>query len=288
MPEIALTKCQGTGNDFVLLDDRADAGLPYAALARTLCDRRFGVGADGLLVLRRAARSADLAMRIFNADGSEAEMCGNGLRCISRYIARERREERPLDIETAAGIVRTEPAGADAVRVRMGTPVLADPLETVIDIEGRALRFARVSMGNPHAVIFVDEPLEALALDALATALASLDTRSGGINVELATLHLGRIHMRVHERGVGETQACGTGACAAAAVAITTGRARSPVSVVSRGGDVSVAWAGRGEPAFLTGTAQLIFDTHIDVDENGRIAARENGRPLAVEPTRPV
>jgi diaminopimelate epimerase len=287
MPAIALTKCQGTGNDFVLLDDRADRGLQYPALARTLCDRRFGIGADGLLVLRRPKGEADLAMRIFNADGSEAEMCGNGVRCVSRYIARERGAEHRLEIETAAGIVRTEPAG-DAVRVDMGIPKLGQPLETAVDIEGRSLRLHRVSMGNPHAVIFADEPLETLALDALATALTSLDALGGGVNVELATLHGGRIHMRVHERGVGETQACGTGACAAAAVAIATGRARSPVSIVTRGGEVSVAWAGEGAPAMLTGSAQLIFDTLVDVDENGRIVPRANGRAIQADQRRSV
>jgi diaminopimelate epimerase len=274
MATITLTKCQGTGNDFVLLDDRAGEPRAYPALARALCDRRFGIGADGLLVLRPADNgSADVAMRIFNADGSEAEMCGNGIRCAARYIGREAGADRPLNIETPAGVMRTQPVAPGSVRVAMGIPRLAKPLETTVAIDGKSVSVASVSMGNPHVVMFTDEPLDALALDSLATALSSLDAVNGDVNVEVATMVRGRVRMRVHERGVGETMACGTGACAVAAVAIATGRAGSPVIVGTRGGEVSVEWAGEGAQAYLTGDAELVFDTQVDVGANGRVRA---------------
>jgi diaminopimelate epimerase len=275
MPIIALTKCQGTGNDFLVLDARDAARTSqYPALSRALCDRRFGLGADGLLVLQPpTATGADLSMRIFNADGSEAEMCGNGIRCVWRYLEREMGTHDTLEVETATGIVRVGPGDDGAIRVDMGVPRLREPLEIGVDIAGRKLRFAPVSMGNPHAVIFVDEPLAGIALDDLATALASLDAVAGEINVEVALIADGRVHMRVYERGVGETHACGTGACAVAAVAIASNRARSPVTVRSKGGEVRVAWDGAGAPAYLSGPADLVFDTTVEITDDGRVRA---------------
>ncbi|MBV8170943.1 MAG: diaminopimelate epimerase [Candidatus Eremiobacteraeota bacterium] len=264
MPTIALTKCQATGNDFVLFDDRARSALPYPDLARQVCDRRFGIGADGLLVLAAAdSPQAGIRMRIFNPDGSEAEMCGNGIRCVWLYLARERVDGRPLDVQTAAGIVRVEADGPRNVRVEMGVPRIEAGAREV-ESDGVRVQFVAVSMGNPHAVVFVDRPLEGVALEQLAACIA----RASGdaqVNVELVRPAAGRLDMRVHERGVGETWGCGTGACAAAAVAIASGRVRSPVDVVSKGGQVTVTWAGAGEPAYLSGPAQLVFSTRIDV-----------------------
>jgi diaminopimelate epimerase len=268
MPSIVLTKCQGTGNDFVLLDNRAGARFAYPALARAACDRRFGVGADGLLVLLRAApgAEAEVAMRIFNADGSEAEMCGNGIRCIARYLAREAGERRELAVQTPTGVIHTQLTGAPGmVRVDMGTPALAQPLEASFEFRGRTLRYARVSMGNPHAVIFVDDALDAYPLEELAAAAAHASGEARGINVELARVAAGRIQMRIHERGVGETWACGTGACAAAAAAIATNRLASPIEITTRGGSVNVVWNGADQPALLTGPAEIVFETRLEL-----------------------
>jgi len=268
MPSIALTKCQGTGNDFVLLDNRAGTALRYAALARAACDRRFGIGADGLLVLLPAGPNsgADVAMRIFNADGSEAEMCGNGIRCLARYLARGGHAQDRLAVQTSAGIIRTEMMATPAmVRVDMGAPALARPLEASFEFGGRTFHYARVSMGNPHAVIFVDGTLDTYPLDQLAAAASQASGETSGINVELARVTGGRIQMRVHERGVGETWACGTGACAAAAAAIATGRLASPIEVATRGGSVNVAWNGADGSALLTGPAEIVFETTFDV-----------------------
>jgi diaminopimelate epimerase len=268
MPSVTLTKCQGTGNDFVLLDNRDGIRFQYAALARAACDRRFGVGADGLLVLLRAAANsgADVAMRIFNADGSEAEMCGNGIRCIARYLVRDEQQPRRLAVQTPAGIVRTELTGVPGmVRVDMGVPMLARPLEGSFEFDGRTFTYARISMGNPHAVIFVDDALDAYQLEALAAAASRACSDAAGINVELARVTDGRIEMRIHERGVGETWACGTGACAAAAAAIATGRLTSPVEVVTRGGSVDVIWKGADDTALLTGPAEIVFETTLQL-----------------------
>jgi len=264
MPAISVTKCHGTGNDFVLLDDRAGSGYEYPRLARTWCERRFGIGADGLLVLLAPRANADLALRVFNADGSEAETCGNGIRCVARYIARESGREGPLAIETLAGVVRTQPAGK-RVRVEMGTPQLAAPLYTDVEFDSRKLRFARLSIGNPHAVILVQEPPERFDLEHLAQAVASAARARDGLNVEIASTGSRALRMRVYERGVGETWACGSGAAAAAAAAIIEGRAGSPVDVEQRGGSVTIEWQGGQSPLYLTGPAELVFDTTVTI-----------------------
>jgi diaminopimelate epimerase len=268
VPAFPITKCQGTGNDFVLFDNRASRRCDHAAMARALCDRRFGVGADGLLVLVAASSpDADCGMRIFNADGSEAEMCGNGIRCAALYLARADGADGPRAFETAAGIVRTEPGAVkDTVRVEMGVPTHRPP--TAFDLAGTTMEFARVAIGNPHAVVFVDEPLETFDLERLAARLAREGADSGGINVEVARVEGAAIAMRVSERGVGETWACGTGAVAAAVAAIASGRAASPVEIVTKGGSTTVNWGGEGTTAFLTGPARLVFDTIVELSDD--------------------
>jgi len=270
MPIIALTKCQAAGNDFVLFDERAHAALPYPQLARQLCDRRYGIGADGMLIVSEPqSRDADVRMRIFNADGSEAELSGNGIRCLWRYIARESGDARPLRVATGSGIMRVEADGPENVRVDMGVPRI-DRQDRKLEFDGQQLSLTTVSMGNPHAVAFVERPLETIALEKLAEGIARA-VNATGINVEIVRPDAGHLHMRVHERGVGETWACGTGACAAAAVAIDSERARSPVGVITKGGEVTVTWAGGTSPAYLSGAAHLVFDTQLEVEADGRV-----------------
>jgi diaminopimelate epimerase len=277
MPTIALTKCQATGNDFVLFDERAHAALPYPQLARRLCDRRFGIGADGLLVLSGPqGASADLRMRIFNADGSEAEMCGNGIRCVWRYAAGEGAASGSLSVETAAGVVRVQADGPENVRVEMGVPLI-DSRERAADVDGEHVSFTSVSMGNPHAVVFAERQPETIDLESVARNVART-AEASGINVEVVRLAAGRLHMRVHERGVGETWACGTGACAAAAAAIASGRTQSPVDVITKGGKATITWAGGVAPVYLSGPAHLVFDTKIDVDSDGLLSDDENAK----------
>jgi len=271
MARISLTKCQGTGNDFVLLDRIASPQLDYAALASGLCDRNFGVGADSVLVLERPTDfSCDVALRIFNADGSPAEMCGNGARCVARYM-HDRTPDAPrrTAIQTPAGVVRTEivddPARF-AVRVAMSVPsdIRIYDRERAAGVAGE---FADVVIGNPHTVIFVELDLMTIDLPAVADAVAASTRFENGVNVEVARIFKdGPVALRVFERGVGETLACGTGACAVAVAAIEKKRAASPVRVTMQGGEVFVDWAGPGEQVYLTGGAELVFDTTIDVD----------------------
>lgn len=270
MTRIIVTKCHGTGNDFVLLDRRSGGDLPYAELAETICDRHMCVGADGVLVLEQPTESeADVRLRIFNADGSEAEMCGNGVRCVARYM-HERTPSAPrrLAVQAGTAIVRTEIVDDSpfSVRVEMGEPgeIKIFGRNRVASVSGDRVD---VSMGNPHCVLFVEDDLMPIALVHVADAISGDGTYENGVNVEVARAFKdGPVAMRVCERGVGETQACGSGACAVAVAAIETERATSPVRVTMLGGDLTIDWAGPGEPVYMTGGAELVFDATIEVD----------------------
>jgi diaminopimelate epimerase len=270
MALLTVTKCHGTGNDFILLDARGLMNVDYAVVARKLCHRRFSIGGDGLLVIESAgAPGCDARMRIFNADGSEAQMCGNGIRCVTIFLRESAPGKTTFDIETLSGIKHTEVddwQGQQAVRVCMGIP------HVVARVYSRqSLATYDVSIGNPHVVVFETGDLEGVDLDEVAG--ASNQDKQNGVNVEVATFAPDGIFMRVYERGVGETWACGTGACAVGAAAITCGRASSPVAVRSRGGAVSVEWSGPGQPVFLTGDANLVYSTQVEVPANLRAAA---------------
>ncbi len=246
MPRVAVTKMHGTLNDFVVLDQRTPTIGDTAAFARSACDRRAGVGADGLIVVLPSER-AYARMQILNPDGKEAEMCGNGMRCMVRYLCEGGEGER-FRIETAAGIITAdvlEKGAVYRVRVNMGVPQFDGRVPAM---EGAVF----VSVGNPHAVIF-EESLDAVDLPALASGM-------GGMNVHLAVI-VDRHCMAVnhYERGVGITPACGTGAVACAAAAIRGNMIESPVDVRVPGGTLRVQWDGVGE-ASLTGPAVRVFD----------------------------
>ena len=255
------SKGHGTENDFVLLPD-LDGRLDLTAdLVRRLCDRRAGLGADGVLRVVPAAldpdgqRWADAArwfMDYRNADGSIAEMCGNGVRVYARFLVRERLvEPGPLRLATRGGLKEVDvPAGDGPVSVDMGPAVVGDP----VDVDGARATF--VDMGNPHAVL----PVASVA------GLGQLRTSRLDLNVEyVEDLAPTAIAMRVHERGVGETRSCGTGACAAVvATALRTGTARNvPFTVTVPGGDLTVTWRSDGH-VVLTGPAVLLADGEID------------------------
>ncbi len=246
MPRVSVSKMHGTLNDFAVLDQRVPSIDDFAAFARAACDRRAGVGADGLIVILPSGR-ADARMRIFNADGSEAEMCGNGVRCAARFLCEDGSGER-LRIETLAGIVEADilqKSPVFHVRLNVGTP----RIEGTVRQENRAVL---VSVGNPHAVIFARSVND---IDLLA-----LGSRLPEYNVHVAAVRDRHgMDVRHHERGVGLTQACGTGAVACAAAAITSGMADSPIDVRVPGGVLRVEWDGAGA-AFLTGDAVRVFD----------------------------
>jgi len=257
MSGVAVTKMHGTFNDFAVIDQRNHAEIEDpAGFARRVCDRRGGVGCDGLILIQPSA-TADARMRIYNADGSEAEMCGNGLRCVVRYLS-ELGEGDRFRIETIAGIIPAEVLSAGEVfrvREQIGVP----------QITPRALPFANalyVEVGNPHVVIF-ESSLDALDLVAVATQLQALFP--AGVNVHVAVvLDRHTLAVRHWERGVGLTHACGTGATACAAAAIHLGTAQTPVEVRVPGGVLTIEWDGEHE-AFLSGPAVRVFDTNVAV-----------------------
>lgn len=265
------TKMQALGNDFVVLDSRGAELKEPEALARRLCRRRFGIGADQMLVLA-ASRRADFRMLIYNADGGEVEMCGNGIRCLAKYIwDRGLSGKEVLDIETAAGIIRPAKAG-DMVRVDMGTPVLEGrdiPVDLdgpVVDhplaIEDKLFLINCVSMGNPHAVVFIDN-LGGLPLSYYGPKIENHPLFPKRTNVEFVeVLGPAEIRMRVWERGAGETLACGTGASAAVVASALKGLTGRAVTVHLDGGNLMVEWAGDGH-VYMTGPAEEVFEGEI-------------------------
>lgn len=235
MSALPFEKWQGLGNDFVLVDGRDWAARGGDTdLVRAICDRHFGVGADGVLVIERDAPR----MIVWNADGSRPEMCGNGLRCVAGFLA-PARGSLALDVHTDAGLRRcaiTRDDTSAEVAIEMGTATFGAPL--ALTLEGRPLVLATASMGNPHAITF--EPLERAFFDRVAPVIER--TPAGGTNVELVTVREGGFDVTVWERGVGYTLACGTGACAVAAVACKEGRASFgvPIEVVLPGGPLAI------------------------------------------------
>jgi len=257
---LALEKYHGAENTFVILDDRPSHGVDLADLAREMCARgsEFG-GADGLLVIERTD-GADVRMRVFNADGSEPEMCGNGVRCVVRYLVDRGAPDR-LTIATLAGPIVAEVVAREpfAVRLDLGEVRFPDgEAELVFDALGAQWPYVSVSVGNPHAVVFVDDP-DAVDLVALGEAMPRHERFPRGTNLHAVRVDVDRLTVRHYERGVGLTRACGTGAVACAAAAIVRGVARSPVRVEVPGGRLTVAWQ-RGAHASLTGPAEPMLE----------------------------
>jgi len=268
---IPFTKMHGIGNDFIVVDCRTNPLSDPKAFAIRYCDRRFGIGADQLLLLYPSTIS-DFKMLIFNADGSEVEMCGNGIRCFAKYIwDRKISDKAVLDVETLAGIIRPERAG-DMVKVDMGEPIL-EPVripvnlpgeEPVIDhpVEagGRTFKATFVSMGNPHAVIFLDENVTTFPVDTYGPAIENHPLFPKRINVEFVN-HVSdtELVMRVWERGSGITLACGTGATATGIAAMVKNLTKKRVTVHLLGGDLVIEWADNGR-AYMTGPADEVFE----------------------------
>ncbi len=274
---LKFTKMQGAGNDFVVFDATRRPLALAPAQIRFLADRRFGVGCDQVLLVE-APRSpgTDFYYRIFNADGGEVRQCGNGARCLARF-ARERglTERDEIRVETASGVIalRIEPDGT--VTVDMGPPVL-EPENVPFVADGRApaytvdvnltkLEISALSMGNPHAVLRVDD-VDTAPVATLGPLLERHPRFPEGANVgflEIVERH--RARLRVHERGVGETLACGTGACAAAVAGILRGWLDSPVTIVARGGELTLRWPGESQSVWLTGPAVTVFEGEINL-----------------------
>jgi diaminopimelate epimerase len=269
----------GAGNDFVVLDGLRDALPPLAPLAARLCDRHFGIGADQLLVVR-PSQEADFRMEIWNADGSQVEMCANGIRCFYKYLRDAgHTQARELSVETLSGVVRPRWAGPDLVTVDMGRPILAPAkiptrlgagdgpvLDVPLDVQGETVVVSSVSMGNPHAVLFVDDP-ESAPVERLGPAIERHPAFPNRVNVEfVAPRGRGRLQQRTWERGAGETLACGSGACAAAVVSILRGVVERRLEVELRGGRLEIAWPADDAHVEMTGPAARVFEGRIAVE----------------------
>lgn len=276
--ELAFSKMQGIGNDFVLIDDRGGAiekAVPYDFLSRKICDRNFGIGGDGLIVISES-RSCDLKFSIYNQDGSQPEMCGNGMRCFAKlaYESGAVDKER-LAVETLAGVIRPEVivganGSVDAVRVDMGCPEvraqqvpflseLAVAISDPLALPEGVVAVTAVSMGNPHAVVFVED-LAGIDVRATGPAIETHARFPEGTNVEFIEV-MGRSEMRmqVWERGVGVTLACGTGACAALVAASLNKKTGDQATVHLAGGDLLIEWDRESGHIFKTGPAAMVF-----------------------------
>ena len=248
---------QGCGNDFLVFDPGEVEGLDLPGLARSACDRHFGVGADGILVPVPSG-IADLEMVYLNSDGSPSEMCGNGLRCLARYATdRGLVEGDALTIATGSGVKKVLLFEDGSSRVDMGAPRLAPKVEV------GGFRFVRVSMGNPHAVAFLedDAEVEALDLPAVGPPIERDAVFPEKSNVEFGFARGGHdVRMRIWERGAGETLASGSGSCAVAVAAMAKGLANTPVNVYLDGGVVQIEWSGEGEPVYMKGPAEYVCE----------------------------
>ena len=279
---LEFTKMHGAGNDFVVLDGVNGELPPIEPLARLLCDRHFGIGADQLLVVR-PSRAADFRMEIYNADGSQVEMCANGIRAFYKYVRdRGLTGQDEIGVETLSGVVRPRWAGVDRVLVDMGRPLLEPAkipttlgagdgpvLDAPLEVDGETLRVSCVSMGNPHAVLFVGDP-DTAPLERLGPRIEHHPAFPNRVNVEfVAAVDRGRIRQRTWERGTGETLACGSGACAVAVVSMLRELVDRRVTVELRGGELEIAWEGEAASVFMTGPAAEVFSGRIDVPAEG-------------------
>lgn len=275
---VPFQKLQGCGNDFILIDQLTHAyPVDWQKAAPTLCHRQFGIGADGiLLVLPPTQEGHDVRMRIINSDGSEAQMCGNGIRAFARYLAQRGFEKTTLAVETLAGTIRPTLVG-ERVRVDMGMPRLEKPqipmqgegraIAETLSAQGKEYRFTAVSMGNPHCVIFVDEDPDGIDLTAIGPVIETHPLFPEKTNVEFAqVLTPDRIKMRVWERGAGITLACGTGACATLVAASLNGLSGNAASLELPGGTLFIEWEKEGRVS-MTGPADFVYSGLVEVGE---------------------
>ena len=274
---LKFTKMHGAGNDFVVIDLISQRYKLRPRDVRKLADRRFGVGCDQVLVVEAPQHpAADFRYRIYNADGAEVEQCGNGARCFARFV-REKKltSKRVIAVETAAGPIELRVRNRQDVEVDMGAPVFepADiPLTAAarapsypLQVDGAELEIGAVSMGNPHAILRVDNVDEA-DVENLGPRIESHRDFPQRVNAGFMQVVSEReIRLRVFERGVGETLACGTGACAAVVYGLSRGWLRDTVTVDLPGGKLSISWAGGNEPVIMTGPTAVVFEGSIRI-----------------------
>jgi len=282
--KISFVKMHGLGNDFVLIDclnkSLGDSSF-LSYLAKRLCNRNFGIGADGLILILSSSK-ADLRMRIFNSDGSEAQMCGNGIRCFAKYAYENKLvSKNKFKVETLAGIIIPELTISNnnilGVKVNMGIPKLrrreipmnGEDTTTVVDETlkinpEQAFKITCVSMGNPHCIIFVND-VQSIPVDEIGPKIENHPLFPEKTNVEfIHILNRKEINFRVWERGVGETLACGTGACASLVASVLNNKSERQAIIHLTGGDLNIQWADNGH-LYMTGPAELVFRGEMEI-----------------------
>lgn len=272
MKTIKITKMQGCGNDFVILDysEYEKTGLSMSDLAKKLCDRHFGIGADGMIIPdTKPNGETDIAWYFYNSYGTTAQMCGNGMRCFAKYVYDNKLvDKKTFSVKTLAGIIKPEILADGKIKVNMGTPILEDEKipfkgEKIVHVKDREFQITPVSMGNPHCIIFTEEDPMVLAKtygpDMEVHPYFPEKTNTEFVKV----ISRNEIEMRVYERGCGITLACGTGACASTVACVLNNLTENNVKVNLLGGAVNVEWSGTKEnpnkDIFLIGPAEYSF-----------------------------
>lgn len=270
------TKMQGIGNDYVYVNCLQETIENPSELAKKISDRHYGVGSDGLIMINPSDK-ADFEMEMYNADGSRGEMCGNGIRCVAKYVYDYGLTDKTsISVETLAGIkyldLTVEDGKVVLVKVDMGKPMLrpeevpvVSEKEEVIDepitVDGQKYRMTCVSMGNPHAVVFIDQDVKEFPLETVGVKFENHERFPKRVNTEFVNvLDRHTAQMRVWERGSGETLACGTGACAVAVACALNGLTEDEVTVKLLGGDLQIKWDREKNTVYMTGPAEVVFD----------------------------
>jgi diaminopimelate epimerase len=274
---IKFSKMQGIGNDFVVIDAFSQPINLTTEQIRLLADRHFGIGCDQLLLVEKPTNiQADFRYRIFNADGGEVEQCGNGARCFVRFVHEQKLTDKTqICVETANGMIYPKLEDNGLVTVNMGAPkfepklipFISDKLSLTypLSIGSEAVEISTVSMGNPHAVIIV-ENIDNAPLQTQGPLIENHPQFPQRVNAGfMQIMNQHEIKLRVFERGAGETLACGTGACAAAVAGMRLGKLQSPVKVAMRGGELNISWGGNNTPVMMTGPAVKVFKGEIEI-----------------------
>lgn len=276
MEQMRFTKMQGLGNDYVYVNCFKEKIDNPPELARRISDRHFGVGSDGLIMINPSDK-ADFEMEMYNADGSRGEMCGNGIRCVAKYVYDYGLTDKTsISVETLGGIkyldLTVQDGKVKLVKVNMGRPELAPSkvpvaaegdraVDEPITVDGKEYRMTCVSMGNPHAVIFTDCDIRELPLEEIGPKFENHERFPKRVNTEFVrVLDRRTAEMRVWERGSGETLACGTGACAVAVACVLNGLTEDEVTVRLLGGDLQIKWDRENDIVYMTGPAEVVFD----------------------------
>ena len=277
---LRFTKMHGLGNDFMVLDLVSQHAHILPKHAKQWGDRHTGIGFDQLLLVEAPSNpEVDFRYRIFNSDGSEVEQCGNGARCFARFVLDKRlTAKRQIRVETKGGVIELDIRNDGQISVNMGAPRLVpadipfqateQALSYPLDVDGKTVEVAAVSMGNPHAVLLVDD-VDTAPVATLGPVIEGHARFPRRVNAGfLQVVSRSAVRLRVYERGAGETLACGTGACAAVVAGIRLGLLDGPVDVHTRGGVLRIDWQGLGHPVWMTGPAVTVFEGRIDVPNN--------------------